>query len=128
MKGALVTAVLLAGALAACSETEPGTVVAHGTSFAPNEITVQSGETVTWEIAGDDVHTVTAFEESIPDGAPYFASGGAAGEDDARKDLAAGLLREGESFEVTFEEPGTYEYFCIPHEASGMTGTVVVEE
>jgi plastocyanin len=26
----------------------------------------------------------------------------------------------------TFDVPGTYQYFCIPHEMAGMTGTVVV--
>ena len=103
-------------------------MVAEGTSFVPAEITVQAGDTVTWEVAGGDVHTVTAYEDSVPNGAPYFASGGAADESEAREELAAGLLQEGEAFEVTFEEPGTFEYFCIPHESAGMTGTVVVEE
>jgi hypothetical protein len=32
----------------------------------------------------------------------------------------------GESFSYTFDEPGTYEYFCIPHEDLGMVGTVTV--
>ncbi|WP_241997224.1 plastocyanin/azurin family copper-binding protein [Halorubrum sp. SD626R] len=32
-----------------------------------------------------------------------------------------------ENYEHTFEEPGTYEYFCIPHEGSGMVGTVRVK-
>ncbi|MGH2699836.1 MAG: plastocyanin/azurin family copper-binding protein [Actinomycetota bacterium] len=31
-------------------------------------------------------------------------------------------------FEVTFDQPGTYGYFCIPHEGSNMTGSVWVEE
>lgn len=34
----------------------------------------------------------------------------------------------GFSFEHTFDVPGRYEYVCTPHRASGMTGTVVVEE
>lgn len=32
----------------------------------------------------------------------------------------------GESFSFTFEEPGTCDYFCIPHEQVGMVGTVTV--
>jgi plastocyanin len=71
---------------------------------------------------------VTAYGDSLPDGAEFFASGGASSEQDARDDLSGGLLTEGETFSVTFSEPGTYEYFCIPHEQVGMTGTIIVEE
>jgi hypothetical protein len=30
------------------------------------------------------------------------------------------------TFSFTFEEPGTYDYFCIPHESMGMIGSVTV--
>jgi hypothetical protein len=30
----------------------------------------------------------------------------------------------GGTFSFTFEEPGTYDYFCIPHESMGMIGSV----
>jgi hypothetical protein len=30
------------------------------------------------------------------------------------------------TFSFTFEEPGTYDYFCIPHESLGMIGSVTV--
>jgi hypothetical protein len=32
----------------------------------------------------------------------------------------------GGTFSFTFEEPGTYDYFCIPHESLGMIGSVTV--
>jgi hypothetical protein len=32
----------------------------------------------------------------------------------------------GGTFSFTFEEPGTYDYFCIPHEDLGMVGSVTV--
>ena len=32
----------------------------------------------------------------------------------------------GGTFSFTFEEPGTYDYFCIPHESMGMIGSVTV--
>jgi hypothetical protein len=32
----------------------------------------------------------------------------------------------GGTFSFTFEEPGTYDYFCIPHEEMGMVGSVTV--
>jgi plastocyanin len=99
-----------------------------GHRFDPETITVSVGDAVTWRVRTDEPHSVTAYEESLPEGAEYFASGGFSSEEDARANVADGLLREGDSFEVTFQTAGTYEYFCIPHESDGMTGTVVVEE
>jgi plastocyanin len=69
---------------------------------------------------------VTAFEESLPEGGDYFASGGFSSEEEARDEIGDGLMKEGDTFEVTFEVPGTYRYVCLPHESEGMTGTVVV--
>jgi plastocyanin len=37
------------------------------------------------------------------------------------------LKNTGFEYEYTFEVPGTYEYFCQPHKAAGMVGTIVVE-
>ena len=115
---------------AACSQGKPakGTVeLSSGRRFNPSEITIKVGESVTWVSKSDDSHTVTAYEDSIPDGAEYFASGDASSEEAARDDVAAGLLGPGDSYKFTFTTPGTYEYFCIPHESDGMKGTIVVQ-
>ena len=37
------------------------------------------------------------------------------------------MLNKGDTFKQTFNVPGTYKYFCIPHEAACMVGTIVVE-
>lgn len=118
-------------ALAACSgDDATGTSVAMtaGQTFDPEELTVTAGQTVTWTNESSESHTVTASEDGLPEGASYFASGGASSEDAARDDLEDGLLSEGETFELTFDEPGAYRYVCIPHEEQGMVGTIVVEE
>jgi plastocyanin len=39
----------------------------------------------------------------------------------------SGNLDPKETFEHTFDVPGTYRYFCIPHEGTKMYGTVIVE-
>ena len=115
-------------ALVSCGGSEPGVVTASpGRVFTPRDMTVAAGDTVTWEIDGDEAHTVTAYEEDLPDGADYFASGGFSSEEEAKDNLAEGLIQAGDTFEMTFEEPGTYRYYCIPHEADGMVGTIVVE-
>jgi len=70
---------------------------------------------------------VTAYDGQIPADAAYFASGGFESEQAARNDISGGLIASGDTYEHTFETPGTYEYVCIPHESSEMTGTIVVE-
>jgi hypothetical protein len=38
------------------------------------------------------------------------------------------MTEQGATFEYTFEEEGTYDYFCIPHKTLGMIGRVVCGE
>lgn len=97
--------------------------------FDPDHVQVTAGTTVTWKNTSGLGHTVTAFEDELPDGATYFASGGADSEQDARdeyKEDKTGTIAKGETFSHTFETKGTYKYFCIPHEMNGMIGFVKV--
>jgi plastocyanin len=128
IRSALCVLLALAFVASACSSDDLQVAMVGGQQFEPESLTVTAGETVTFVNEDAEQHTVTAYEDSIPDGAEYFASGGAADEQAAREDLDGALIAQGDSFEVTFEEPGTYEYFCIPHEQSGMRGTIEVEE
>jgi plastocyanin len=72
-----------------------------GFVFEPAEIAVTTGETVTWVHDGRISHTVTG------DG------------------FASGTLAAGDTFEVTFDEPGSFAYVCDFH--GSMRGTVTVE-
>jgi plastocyanin len=91
--------------------------------FEPAEVTVSTGETVTWtfESAG---HNVYAYEGGpqveLPDGAEGFGS--------VPEDDQYAVNDSGATFEHTFETTGTFQYSCVPHAGSGMVGTVVVEE
>lgn len=127
----MILRLVAAGAVAAaasCSASGAAVIEMPGRSFEPATITISAGDAVTWASESSQAHTVTARARSLPAGAAYFASGAASGEDAARADLAAGLIAPGGEFEHTFEIPGTYRYFCIPHEDQGMEGTVVVED
>ncbi|WP_394349426.1 plastocyanin/azurin family copper-binding protein [Haloferax sp. KTX1] len=95
--------------------------------FDPKRSKISAGTTVRWTNDSEVGHTVTAYDGRIPSDAAYFASGGFGSETAARNDISGGLLASGDTYEHTFEVPGTYEYVCIPHESSGMTGTVIVE-
>ncbi|WP_396613613.1 plastocyanin/azurin family copper-binding protein (plasmid) [Haloferax sp. S1W] len=95
--------------------------------FDPKVIEVPVGTTVTFENTSSIGHSVTAYEDKIPDGAAYFATGGFDSEQAAKDGYPEkGNLEAGESYEHTFETKGTYEYYCIPHEMNGMVGTVKV--
>lgn len=99
-------------------------------AFRPESVTVAAGDEVVWRNTSSRAHSVTAYEDAIPEGADYFASGGFDDEPSAREGWANGLagnVTSGEEFTHRFELPGTYEYLCIPHERAGMVGRVVVE-
>ncbi|MEX0662763.1 MAG: plastocyanin/azurin family copper-binding protein [Balneolaceae bacterium] len=90
-------------------EPAPNEVSMVGESFSPSTLEVEVGTTVTWENQSDLIHTVTSGSDRTADG--LFDSGN---------------LSEGQTFSYTFDEVGTFDYFCIPHE--GMTGTITVVE
>ena len=100
-------------------------------AFDPDAYEIAVGETVVWRNTSSRGHTVTAYEGAIPDDAAYFASGGFASEAAARdawNDDFGGNIPQNDTYEHTFEVPGTYEYACLPHERGGMVGTIVVSE
>lgn len=99
-------------------------------AFDPVELTVATGERVRWRNTSARAHTVTAYGDLLPSGAAYFASGGFETEAAAREafwDDMGGALETEATYERAFEQPGTYDYLCVPHEKAGMVGRVVVE-
>jgi len=78
--------------------------------FQDKTITIAVGDTVTWKVEGTFGHTVTSDTG-------VFESG-------------QDPLQQGDTFSFTFNEPGTYPYYCRFHGGPGgvgMSGTVVVE-
>lgn len=80
-------------------------------AFTPQKVKVSKGTTVTWVNKDNVVHTVNT--DSHP-AHTYFPSQNS-------RDLA-----NGETYSITFEEPGIYLYHCTPH-ADTMTGQILVE-
>lgn len=96
--------------------------------YRPEELTVSTGETVTWGNTSSRGHSVTAYGASLPGNADYWASGGFDSEEAARDGYPReGNVQSGGTWSRQFDVPGTYEYFCIPHERAGMVGSIVVE-
>lgn len=101
--------------------------MSEGNRFDPSTVTLRVGETLRFVNDSSQAHTVTAYEDSLSGGIDYFASGGFEDEASARRGVGRGLITPGESFEISFSTPGRVRYFCIPHEAQGMIGTIVIE-
>jgi len=119
---ALGIGALLAGPVAAQSGDDPAVVVGmtNQMEYTRDTVRVQVGETVRWTNDSAVMHTVTADpEEAIKDGSVALPDGASA--------FNSGNMDPDQTFEHTFEVAGTYRYFCIPHEAVGMVGTVIVE-
>ena len=103
-------------------EAEPAATIGMTNSlkYEPARVTVQVGDTVLWRNNSDLMHTVTADPDEAMDPAHvHIPEGG--------QPFNSGNLAAGETFRHTFETPGRWQYFCIPHEAAGMIGEVIVE-
>ncbi|WP_312909316.1 cupredoxin domain-containing protein [Natronosalvus caseinilyticus] len=99
--------------------------------FLPAEYETTVGEPVVWKNTSESIHTITAIEGRLPDEAEYFATGGYDDQEsaeDAWHDNHGGAIGIRETYEYTFEVPGTYHYICVPHVGGGMVGRVVVTE
>lgn len=77
------------------------TVTVEDMAFAPEMLTVEAGDTVTW----------------------VFNDGAAVAHDVAGDEFESEVMSEG-TFSHRFEEPGTYDYVCTLH--PNMTGSVEV--
>lgn len=123
--GTVLTGVGTAGCLGGSQPTQTVTMT-EDFGFDPKTVRVDVGGRVEWTNDSAIGHTVTAYEAEIPEEASYFASGGFSSEREARTNLSEGLVNPDGQYGHTFEQSGRYEYFCLPHEGSGMVGTVRV--
>ncbi len=92
--------------------------------FDPENITIKAGDTIEWVNDSNMPHSATDDPAKnpvakshpeyvlLPDGAEPWSSE---------------LLQPGERYLHTFDTPGEYNYFCIPHVLSGMRGSITVD-
>lgn len=78
------------------TSTNANEVVIKDFAFGPKSITVKKGTTVTWTNRDSAKHDITPEKE---DG----------------DFVASKLLAKGESYNFTFDQLGTYPYYCSPH-------------
>ncbi|MBN1597215.1 MAG: T9SS type A sorting domain-containing protein [Bacteroidales bacterium] len=89
----------------------PYNINTSGTSFVPQNITINVGDTVIWTNTGG-THNVNGSQETFPDNPESFFN-----------EVGAGWV-----FTHVFTLSGHYDYQCDPHAGIGMTGTITVME
>ncbi|WP_435195479.1 plastocyanin/azurin family copper-binding protein [Natronomonas sp. EA1] len=87
-----------------------------GYAFDPPVQQLQPGQTVEWQVV-DGTHDIEAYAPAN-DRPRRIPNAGLA--------WRSGMMGPGESFAFTIDAPGVYDYFCRPHEGSGMVGSLVV--
>lgn len=85
--------------------------------FEPAGLHVEPGTTIRFVNASGSHNSASYSEDNdkpqrIPEGAEGWSS--------------PVFSEEGATFEVTLEEEGVYDYYCLPHEALGMVGRIIV--
>lgn len=73
-------------------------------TFSPTSITIKAGQVLQWTNSGTVAHNVTF---------------------DAYPEISSDTMNGGDTFEVKFTQPGTYQFHCTFH--PGMNGTVTVQ-
>jgi len=86
-----------------------------GLQFVPSNLKICVGDSVKWINNKAGPHNVVFDEDAIPKGVSQEAIS-----------MEDQLGDEGDTFERTFKEPGTYEYYCEPHRGAGMNGQLTV--
>lgn len=96
-------------------------IMTPGSRFNPAGLTIPVGATVVWRNMDVNPHTVTTRVDLLDDPSRVTVPEGA-------QTWHSGDVMTGEQWTHTFTLPGTYLYACAHHQASGMIGTITVED
>ncbi|CAN8240142.1 unnamed protein product [Cochlearia groenlandica] len=88
-----------------------------GLVFVPSEFTVAKGEKIVFKNNAGFPHNVVFDEDEIPSGVEQSK---------ISMDEQELLNGAGDKYEVTLTVPGTYGFFCAPHQGAGMVGKLTV--
>jgi plastocyanin len=119
--------------ISAGSESKGGDVQLN--EFAPNQISVNVGDTVTWRLDSTEFHDILftsgapapEFVQPGPDGVfinPVAAMPTGGNTYDGTGLVGSGLLNKGDTWSLTFSKAGSYTYLCAIH--TGMGGIINV--
>jgi plastocyanin len=100
---------------------------ASGYKFEPATLTIKQGDGVKWTVVSTPPHNVSFWPDSIPAGA---AGPLQANMSNTTSQLIGPLLMNpNDTYTISFAgvPAGTYHYYCTPHLAMGMKGTITVQ-
>ncbi|OEL15836.1 Plastocyanin, chloroplastic [Dichanthelium oligosanthes] len=83
--------------------------------FEPSEFSVKAGDTITFKNNAGFPHNIVFDEDEVPSGV-----------DVEKISQSEYLNAQGETYSVTLTVPGTYGFYCEPHQGAGMVGKVTV--
>lgn len=114
---------------AAGGTTHDVNMVLEGSSYkyVPDQLTIKSGDVVRFHNVSGGPHNVSFWTDSIPGGA---ADALKAGMPDQMAPLEGSLLTEVNAiYSVNFANApaGEYKFYCLPHLALGMKGSLTVQ-
>lgn len=89
--------------------------------YAPEKVSIKTGDSVRWVNAGETVHSVSTAAANAQNRKDAVMPKGAVSFD-------SGFIPPGGDYSYTFTVPGTYRYFCLPHEKAGMVGVIIVKK
>jgi plastocyanin len=96
-------------------------------AFEPATLAIAPGDRVRWVNVSGGPHNVAFYPDKIPAAAKDLLNAAMA---DRMGDLVGRLLvQPNEAYEIVFAgaPPGTYDYYCTPHEMLGMKAQLTVQ-
>ena len=96
--------------------------------FYPGTITIDAGDSITWQFPAGEPHTVTFLGPKSappPPSDPSVPAPAGGTSYDGSTYTSSGFLLLGKAYTLTFPKAGTYTYYCLIH--GEMVGKVVVQ-
>ena len=122
-------------AMAPAPTTPAGTGTTHDVNmvlegsdykFVPATLTIKAGDVVRYHDVSGGPHNVQFYPDSIPANAASVLD---TNMPDKMGPLASPMVETGGTYTISFANAptGEYKYYCLPHQAMGMKGSITVQ-
>lgn len=101
----------------------------NGLNYYPHAITIDTGDTVVWNVVSGEPHTISllgAGQSQPPSGSPSNLGPAGGSTYDGSTYTSSGLTTFGKSYTLTFTKSGIYTVYCLIHQPE-MQLTITVQ-